>query len=70
MRGKAMQLLYCAKCLMPFKLGIPPLVSGMWYAHCPTCGAANELEPILEPVTAPTFKVVGVLDRARTSHHV
>jgi hypothetical protein len=55
---------------MPFKLGIPQLVSGMWYAHCPTCGAANELEPILEPVTAPTFKVVGVLDRARTSHHV
>jgi len=59
-----MQDLHCARCGTPRKLGVARLLNGTWFALCPACGVENELEPTVEePVTGPTFRVIGVLER-------
>jgi len=59
-----MQELHCARCDTPRKLGVSRLNNGVWFGLCPACGVENELEPTVEePVTGPTFRVIGVLER-------
>ena len=59
-----MQKLQCGRCDTPCKLGVGRLFNGVWFALCPACGVENELEPTVEePVTGPTFRVIGVLER-------
>lgn len=61
-----MQELDCARCTTPRKLDVPRLINEVWFARCPACSVENELEPTVEvPVTGPTFRVIGVLERQK-----
>jgi hypothetical protein len=60
-----MQELHCTRCSTP--LGTPRLIKEVWFALCPACGLDNKLEPTVEePVTGPTFRVIGARERQKT----